>query len=139
LDLAKKALTILVRDDRSLSGGLSVCLPYLSAVHAGQKAPVGAGEGGELKRASPKLTGMVDQTYLGTLRPPSRATQHVVASIVGVVETTRFFVDAKGRLAAVFLLDLVRVGRYRRVWTDGLSGGYRVPTLRPGITAPVNG
>jgi hypothetical protein len=31
----------------------------------------------------------------------------VVASIVGVVEITRFFLDVKNRLAGVFLLDLV--------------------------------
>jgi hypothetical protein len=40
--------------------------------------------GGRSKEGSPTLAGMADQTYLVALKPPSRAIQHVVASIVGV-------------------------------------------------------
>jgi hypothetical protein len=67
---------------------------------------------------------MVDQTYLVTLKPPSRAIKHVVASIVGFRGDHLVFVDAKGTLAALFLLDLVESWEYCRVWTDGLSGGF---------------
>jgi len=52
------------------------------------------------------LATMIDQTYLVTLKPPSQATQHVVASIVGVHGDHLVFEDA-GKLAALFLLDLV--------------------------------
>jgi hypothetical protein len=50
---------------------------------------------------------MAGQTYLVTLKPPSRATQHVVASVSGVRGDHLVFLDGQGRLAAVFLLDLV--------------------------------
>jgi hypothetical protein len=41
--------------------------------------------------------GMVDQTYLVSLKPPGRATQRVVASIGGVRGDHPVFEDAKGR------------------------------------------
>jgi hypothetical protein len=47
---------------------------------------------------------MVDQTYLVTLKPPSQATQHVVASIAEVHGDHLVFEDAEGKLAALFLL-----------------------------------
>jgi hypothetical protein len=50
---------------------------------------------------------MVDQTYLVTLKPPSQATQHVVESIVEVHGDHLVFEDAEGKLAALFLPDLV--------------------------------
>jgi hypothetical protein len=50
---------------------------------------------------------MADQTYVVTLKPPSGATQHVVASVGGVRGDYLVFLVAKGRLAGVFLLDLV--------------------------------
>jgi hypothetical protein len=50
---------------------------------------------------------MADQTYVVTLKPPSRATQHVVASVGGVHGDHLVFVDAQGELAALFLLELV--------------------------------
>jgi hypothetical protein len=54
-----------------------------------------------------RLSGMVDQTYLVTLRPPSRAIQHVVASTGGVHGDHLVFLDPQGQLAAMFLLELV--------------------------------
>jgi hypothetical protein len=51
---------------------------------------------------------MADQTYVVTLKPPSRATQHVVASVGGVRGDHLVFVDAQGKLAALFLLELVQ-------------------------------
>jgi hypothetical protein len=53
------------------------------------------------------LSGMVDQTYLVTLRPPSRAVQQVLAATAEVRGSHLVFVDAKGNLAALFLLERV--------------------------------
>ena len=53
------------------------------------------------------LSSMPDQTYLVTLRPPSHATQQVFAATAEVRGSHLVFVDAKGNLAALFLLDLV--------------------------------
>jgi hypothetical protein len=50
---------------------------------------------------------MPDQTYLVTLRPPSHAIQQVFAATAEVRGSHLVFVDAKGNLAALFLLDLV--------------------------------
>jgi hypothetical protein len=50
---------------------------------------------------------MIDQTYLVTLRSPSRAVQQVFAATAEVRGSHLVFVDAKGHLAALFLLDLV--------------------------------
>jgi hypothetical protein len=50
---------------------------------------------------------MADQTYVVTLKPPSRTTQHVVASVSRVRGDYLVFLDGQGKLAAVFLLDLV--------------------------------
>ena len=50
---------------------------------------------------------MADQTYVVTLKPPSRATQHVVASVGGVRGDHLVFLDGQGKLAALFLLELV--------------------------------
>jgi hypothetical protein len=46
-----------------------------------------------------------DKIYLVTLR--SRATQHVVASTGGEHGDQLVFLDAQGKLAAMFLLELV--------------------------------
>jgi hypothetical protein len=54
------------------------------------------------------LAGLADQTYLVTLKPPSVATQHVVASVAGVRGDHLVFVGAHGELAALFLLELVQ-------------------------------
>jgi hypothetical protein len=53
------------------------------------------------------LSGMVDQKYLVTLMPPSRAIQQVLAATVEVRGNHLVFVDAKGNLTAVFLRALV--------------------------------
>jgi hypothetical protein len=50
---------------------------------------------------------MVDHTYLVTLRSPSHAIQQVFAATAEVRGSHLVFVDAKGNLAALFLLDLV--------------------------------
>jgi hypothetical protein len=49
----------------------------------------------------------LDQTYVVTLKPPSRATQQVFAATPEVRGNHLVFVDAKGNLAALFLLELV--------------------------------
>jgi hypothetical protein len=60
--------------------------------------------GGESER----LSGMVEQTYLVTLKTPTWAIQHVVASGVEFYGDHLIFVDGKGKLAALFLSDLVQ-------------------------------
>jgi hypothetical protein len=50
---------------------------------------------------------MVDQTYLVTLRPSSRAIQEVFAATAEVRGNHLVLVDAKGNFAALFLLELV--------------------------------
>jgi hypothetical protein len=50
---------------------------------------------------------MVDQTYLVTLGPSSRALQGVFAATAEVRGNHLVFVDAKGSVAALFLLELV--------------------------------
>jgi hypothetical protein len=51
---------------------------------------------------------MADQTYLVKLKPPSRAKQHVVASVGGVRGDNLVFLDGQGQLAALFLLERVQ-------------------------------
>jgi hypothetical protein len=53
------------------------------------------------------LSSMIDQTYLVTLRSPSRAVQQVLAATAEVRGSHLVFVDAKGNLAALFLRELV--------------------------------
>jgi hypothetical protein len=50
---------------------------------------------------------MVEQTYLVTLMPPSRAIQQVFAATAEVRGNHLVFLDAKGNFAALFLLELV--------------------------------
>jgi hypothetical protein len=69
--------------------------------------------------AERRLSSMVDQTYLVTLRPPSSAVQQVLAVSAEVRGSHLVFVDAKGNLAALFMLELV----------DGWSV---LPTKMPG-------
>ena len=58
---------------------------------------------------------------------PSRAIQHVAASIVEVLGDHLVFLDAAGRLAAVFLLNPVESWEVLPGLDDGLSGGYGFP------------
>jgi hypothetical protein len=53
------------------------------------------------------LSSMPDQTYLVTLRSPSRAIQQVFAATAEVRGNHLVFLDAKGSFAALFLMDLV--------------------------------
>jgi hypothetical protein len=57
--------------------------------------------------AGRRLSSMVDQTYLVTMRPPSQAIQQVFAATAEVRDNHLVFVDAKGNFAALFLLELV--------------------------------
>jgi hypothetical protein len=54
-----------------------------------------------------RLSSMVDQTYLVTMRPPSHAIQQVLAATAEVRGSHLVFLDAKGSVAALFLLELV--------------------------------
>ena len=51
---------------------------------------------------------MPDQAYLIMLKPPSLAIQHVVASSVQFRGDHLVFVHAKGKLAALFLTEIVQ-------------------------------
>jgi hypothetical protein len=59
------------------------------------------------RRAYITLSSMPDQTYLVTLRSPSRAMQQVFAATAEVRGNHLVFLDAKGNFAAFFLRDLV--------------------------------
>jgi hypothetical protein len=50
---------------------------------------------------------MADQTYLVKLKPPGRGVQHVIAAIVEIHGDHLAFLDAKRKLAALFLLEIV--------------------------------
>ena len=51
---------------------------------------------------------MGDKTYLVRLKPPSLAIQHVTASSFQIRGEHLLFVDSEGRLAALFLMELVQ-------------------------------
>lgn len=51
---------------------------------------------------------MADKTYLVCLKPPSLALQHVAASRFEIRGEHLVFVDSKGGLAALFLMELVQ-------------------------------
>jgi hypothetical protein len=57
--------------------------------------------------AGRRLSDMLEQTYLVTLMPPSRAIQQVFAATAEVRGNHLVFLDAKGNFAALFLLELV--------------------------------
>jgi hypothetical protein len=50
---------------------------------------------------------MPDKTFLGLLKPPSGAIQHVDASRFEIQGEHLVFVDSKGGLAALFLMEIV--------------------------------
>jgi hypothetical protein len=54
------------------------------------------------------LLGMMDQTYLVALKLPSRAVQHVIAANLTIQGEHLVFFNAKGELAALFLLEIVQ-------------------------------
>ena len=51
---------------------------------------------------------MADQTYLVAFKPPSHAIQHVIAATVEVYGERLVFLNAEGKLAALFLMEIVR-------------------------------
>jgi hypothetical protein len=51
---------------------------------------------------------MVDQTHLVALKPPSQAVQHVVATTVEVHGEHLVFLNAEGKLAALFMMEIVQ-------------------------------
>jgi hypothetical protein len=51
---------------------------------------------------------MADKTYLVALRPPSQAVQHVIAATVEVQGEHLVFLNAEGKLAALFLMKIVQ-------------------------------
>lgn len=50
---------------------------------------------------------MPNKTYQVRLRPPSSAVQHVVAAEIRMLDNHLVFLDGKGDVAALFLVDLV--------------------------------
>jgi hypothetical protein len=79
------------------------------------------------------LSGMVDQTYLVTLRPPSQAIQQVFAATAEVRGNHLVFVDAKGSVAALFLRELVESWSVlpTKMPVNGAAGWSRV--VHPGF------
>ena len=51
---------------------------------------------------------MVEQTYLVVLKRPSQAIQHVVAATIEVHGEHLVFLNAEGKLAALFLTEIVQ-------------------------------
>ena len=51
---------------------------------------------------------MVEQTYLVALKPPSQSVQHVIAATVEVHGKHLVFLNAESKLAALFLMEIVR-------------------------------
>jgi hypothetical protein len=51
---------------------------------------------------------MVEQTYLVALKPPNQAVQHVIAATVEVHGEHLAFLNAEGKLAALFLMKIVQ-------------------------------
>ena len=51
---------------------------------------------------------MVDQTYLVAFKPPSQAIQHVIAATVEVHGEHLVFLNAEGKLAALFLMEIIQ-------------------------------
>jgi hypothetical protein len=54
------------------------------------------------------LSGMMDQIYLVALKLPSRVVQHVIAASLEIHEENLVFFNAKGELAAMFLMEIVQ-------------------------------
>jgi hypothetical protein len=51
---------------------------------------------------------MVDQTYLVTFKQPDAMAESVIAATAEIQGAHLIFLDAKGKLAALFLLELVQ-------------------------------
>jgi hypothetical protein len=51
---------------------------------------------------------MADKTYLVRLKPPGLAVQHVTASRFEIHGEHLVFVNSEGKLAALFLMELVQ-------------------------------
>jgi hypothetical protein len=51
---------------------------------------------------------MADQTYLVRLKPPTRALRQVAAARVEIQSEHLAFVNSEDKLAALFLMDIVR-------------------------------
>jgi hypothetical protein len=51
---------------------------------------------------------VVEQTYLVALKPPSQAVQQVIAATVEVHGKHLVFLNAEGKMAALFLMEIVR-------------------------------
>jgi hypothetical protein len=49
-----------------------------------------------------------NKTFLVMLKPPSSALQHVVASTFEIRDEHLIFCDSEGKLAAMFLLEIVQ-------------------------------
>jgi hypothetical protein len=54
------------------------------------------------------LNSMVDQTYLVTFEQPDVMTESVIAATAEIQGAHLIFLDAKGKLVALFLLELVQ-------------------------------
>ena len=61
---------------------------------------------------------MPNKTYRVCLKPPSSAVQHVVAAEIRSLDNHLVFLDARGDVAALFLVDLVESwDEIPNIWT----------------------
>jgi hypothetical protein len=51
---------------------------------------------------------MIDQTYLVALKLPSHAVQHVIAASLEIHGEHLVFLNAEGKLAALFMVEIVQ-------------------------------
>lgn len=54
------------------------------------------------------MSGMIDQTYLVALKLPSHAVQHVIAASLEIHGEHLVFLNAEGKLAALFMVEIVQ-------------------------------
>jgi len=54
------------------------------------------------------VSGMIDQTYLVALKLPSHAVQHVIAASLEIHGEHLVFLNAEGKLAALFMVEIVQ-------------------------------
>jgi hypothetical protein len=54
------------------------------------------------------VSAMIDQTYLVALKPPSHAVQQVIAASLEIHGEHLVFLNAEGKLAALFLMEIVQ-------------------------------
>ena len=104
-------------ENRMLVGTCSICGSQVAEFIDNDGTPTGMSlivEPGYLESAParceprPTLADVINQTYLVALQPPNQAVQQVIAATVEFHGEHLTFLAADGKLAALFLQDMVR-------------------------------